>query len=119
MLRGQETGANDAEGLDNGDKDGEAGASKPDARGGAGERGDVVHGNLLLREQARARKKAVQEESKKKKDANAIKDCVPLIDVVKVCVCARACVCVRTNPFCIPPSLPLSLPPSPLDHRYS
>ena len=112
MLRGQETGANDAEGLDNGDKDGEAGASKPDARGGAGERGDVVHGNLLLREQARARKKAVQEESKKKKDANAIKDCVPLIDVVKVCVRPRVCLCTY-EPFLyssLSPSLPSFLP---------
>ena len=51
---------------------------------GGGEGGDVVHGNLLLREQAQARRKAAKAESKKKKDANAIKDCVPLIDVVKV-----------------------------------
>ena len=37
-----------------------------------------------MREQARARHKAAREESEKQKNANAIKDCVPLIDVVKV-----------------------------------
>ena len=53
-----------------------------DGPGGSG--GNVRHGSLAVREQARARHKAAREESEKQKNANAIKDCVPLIDVVKV-----------------------------------